>query len=96
MPRRAPPRAEADEICVAGGGEIYAESLPLADRLYMTHVAATPEGDTLFPEIPPDEWEEMSREALPEKRRRYGRSRPCRLSKTSLRPLRSFANPRLP
>ena len=27
-----------DEICVIGGGEIYAQALPLADRLHITHV----------------------------------------------------------
>jgi dihydrofolate reductase len=37
----------------------------LADRLYVTHVAAAPEGDTLFPDIAPADWVEVSREALP-------------------------------
>jgi dihydrofolate reductase len=55
----------ADEICVAGGGEIYREAAPLADRLYVTHVAAKPEGDTHFPTISPEEWVEVSREPLP-------------------------------
>ena len=53
------------EICVAGGGEIYAAALPRADRLYITHVAAAPQGDTAFPEISPAEWVEVSREPLP-------------------------------
>jgi dihydrofolate reductase len=54
-----------DEICVVGGGEIYAAALPRADRLYVTHVAAAPGGDTLFPEISPAEWTVVSREPLP-------------------------------
>lgn len=53
------------EICVAGGGEIYAQAMPLADVLYVTHVAATPEGDTYLPPIAPDEWAEVAREPLP-------------------------------
>jgi dihydrofolate reductase len=56
---------EAEEICVVGGGEIYAEALPLAARLYVTHVAARPDGDTLFPEISPAAWAIVSRESLP-------------------------------
>jgi len=56
---------KVDEICVVGGGEIYAAAMPRADRLYVTHVAATPSGDTYFPEISPAEWKVVSREALP-------------------------------
>jgi len=55
----------ATEICVVGGGEIYAAALPFASRLCVTHVAARPQGDTLFPEIAPAEWSEVSREPLP-------------------------------
>ena len=54
------------EICVVGGGEIYSAAMPLADRLYVTHIAARPDGDTLFPEISPAEWSVVSREALPQ------------------------------
>lgn len=39
----------ADEICVVGGGEIYREALPMADRLHVTHVLAEIDGDTRFP-----------------------------------------------
>ena len=55
----------AEEICIGGGGEIYHETMPLADRLYITHVAAEPAGDTRFPEISAAEWLEISREPLP-------------------------------
>jgi dihydrofolate reductase len=37
-------------VIVAGGGEIYAQALPLADRLELTFVHAKPEGDATFPE----------------------------------------------
>jgi dihydrofolate reductase len=46
-----------DEICVIGGGEIYAQALPLADRLSVTHVKARIEGDTYFPAINPALWQ---------------------------------------
>lgn len=48
--------AGADEICVIGGGEIYRQALPLADRLHVTHVLTSPDGDTRFPAIDPSIW----------------------------------------
>ena len=48
--------ANDDEIFVAGGGELYREALPKADRLYLTVVDATPEGDTRMPDIDWNEW----------------------------------------
>lgn len=53
------------EIFVIGGGAVYAEALPLADRIYLTEVAAEPAGDTRFPVLDPATWAETSREALP-------------------------------
>lgn len=49
--------AGVDEVMVGGGGEIYSEAMPIAQRLYVTHVAASPEGDTRFPPIDPEQWE---------------------------------------
>ncbi len=37
------------DIFIAGGAELYARFLPLADRLYLTEIHARPEGDTFFP-----------------------------------------------
>lgn len=45
-----------DEVMVIGGGDIYAQALALADRLYITHVALSPEGDVRFPAIDPAVW----------------------------------------
>lgn len=44
------------EVMVIGGGEIYAQALPLADRLYVSHVALAPAGDVRFPPIDPKMW----------------------------------------
>ena len=39
-----------------GGGTVYAQALPLADRLYATEVDADFDGDAFFPELPAGEW----------------------------------------
>lgn len=57
--------AAADEICVIGGGEIYKQALPLADRLHITHVLAKVDGDTVFPPIDPEIWYQVSAEDFP-------------------------------
>ena len=44
------------EICIIGGGQIYAQAVDLADRLYVTHVETSVDGDTLFPVIDPSLW----------------------------------------
>jgi dihydrofolate reductase len=54
-----------DEICIIGGGEIYAQALPVADTLHVTHVMAEPDGDTRFPAIDPAVWERVSMEEIP-------------------------------
>lgn len=46
-----------DEVMIGGGGEIYREAMPLAERLYVTHVAVSPSGDARFPLIDPKQWE---------------------------------------
>lgn len=53
----------ASEIAVIGGGEIYAQVLERADRIEMTLVKGEISGDTRFPQIDPDRWEETGREA---------------------------------
>jgi len=40
-----------DEVFIAGGAEIYAQSMHRADVMYLTRVHAEPEGDTIFPEF---------------------------------------------
>jgi dihydrofolate reductase len=47
----------ADDIAVIGGGEIYRQLFDKAGRLILTHVLASPDGDTVFPEVRPEEWE---------------------------------------
>lgn len=44
----------ADEVFICGGGQVYREALPLADRIHLTVVHRPYEGDTTFPELPAD------------------------------------------
>lgn len=54
-------KAESDdEIMVIGGAQIYEIALPLANRIYLTRVHQSPDGDAFFPELD-DEWKEIER-----------------------------------
>jgi dihydrofolate reductase len=50
------------EVMVAGGGEIYAQTISQADRLLITEVALEPDGDAFFPLIDRKKWRETKRE----------------------------------
>lgn len=53
----------ADELCVIGGGEIFALALPAAARLHLTHVDTVVEGaDAFFPRFDPGRWRVVARE----------------------------------
>jgi dihydrofolate reductase len=56
--------AGEEEVFIIGGGEIYRQSMALADKLYLTQVNKPYEGDTYFPEIRPEEWLEVARESF--------------------------------
>ena len=47
---------------VIGGASLYAEALPRAQRIYLTEVDTSPEGDTLFPVLNENDWREVARE----------------------------------
>lgn len=51
---------EQDQVFVAGGGEIYQLSVPIADRIYLTRVHTTVDGDAYFPEIDLSCWNLVS------------------------------------
>jgi dihydrofolate reductase len=54
-------RRNTDTIAVAGGAEIYAQAMPLATQLAITHVHKHIDGDAYFPAIDPNEWRESAR-----------------------------------
>jgi dihydrofolate reductase len=47
---------DEDEAFVCGGGQLYHEALPLADRIYLTVIPKKISGDTYFPDIPSAEF----------------------------------------
>jgi dihydrofolate reductase len=58
-------KTDCREGFVIGGGQIYNEALPLAQKIYMTRVHAVLEGDAFFPEIPSDQWKLTSKANFP-------------------------------
>lgn len=52
------------EVCVIGGAGLYRDAMPLADRLYLTDIAAEPDGDVLFPAFDRTRWRETNRAVL--------------------------------
>lgn len=57
--------AGQSEVFVTGGSAIYAKALPFADRLYITEVETTLEGDASFPEFSEAQYSEVARRAIP-------------------------------
>jgi dihydrofolate reductase len=56
---------DVPEIMIVGGAEVYRMFLPLADRIFMTRVETSPDADTFFPVLPPDQWKMISQEQHP-------------------------------
>lgn len=54
--RQVAARDGAPEVMVIGGGEIYAQALDRAARLYISHISLDPAGDVVFPAIDPEVW----------------------------------------
>ncbi len=54
----------ADEVMIIGGAQIYAESLDLADRVYLTRVHRYVEGDAYFPDLDAELWHQIAREDI--------------------------------
>lgn len=53
---------EGDEVFLIGGASLYAEALPLADRLYLTEIDADFDGDAFFPDWPRAQFRELRRD----------------------------------
>lgn len=52
---------KAEEVMIIGGASLYEQTLPMAQRLYMTIVHAEVEGDAWFPEFDLSNWKELQR-----------------------------------
>ena len=57
--------AEAAQLCVIGGAEVYRLTLAHADELYLTQVHAKIPGDTYFPPLDLAQWRELERTEWP-------------------------------
>ena len=51
---------DSPEVMVVGGAALYAEALPLCERLYLTEVEADVDGDVFFPVLDLGDWREVS------------------------------------
>lgn len=56
--------ADYKEAFVIGGGEIFNEAMPLANKIYLTRVDAKVEGDVFFPEINTQDWQLVSEQSF--------------------------------
>jgi dihydrofolate reductase len=54
-----------DEVMLIGGAQLYEQGLPQADRLYLTRVDLSPEGDAWFPAFNEADWKLVSNEKHP-------------------------------
>lgn len=50
--------ASDEELMVIGGATLFSQTLPLAQRMYLTFIDCQVDGDTYFPEWNPDQWRE--------------------------------------
>lgn len=57
--------ANSPHVAVIGGAEIFAQFLPLADRIEWTEIDAAPDGDTCFPDFDRNDWTETARASHP-------------------------------
>lgn len=56
---------EAKEIFIIGGGEIFKQTMDKVDRIYLTRVHTTVEGDTSYPELDESKWKLVKEESHP-------------------------------
>jgi len=65
-------RDQQHETFVLGGAEIYRQSIGLVDRLYITEIKSSFDGDAYFPEIDKEKWNKVSQqEFLPDEKNKY-------------------------
>lgn len=57
--------SRGQDAFIAGGAEVYGQTLEIADRIEMTEVDLSPEGDTWFPPVDWTQWREVARDAHP-------------------------------
>lgn len=58
-------RNKSDALFIIGGGEIFRQALPLAQKMYVTEVLTTVDGDTFFPKFDVAQWKIIHQENVP-------------------------------
>ena len=53
-----------DEVFVVGGAQLYAQALPIADRIVLTEIDLAVDGDVFFPALSEGDWREVSRASM--------------------------------
>jgi dihydrofolate reductase len=56
--------AQTDDLFICGGGEIYRQALPLAEKIYLTELLREVEGDAFFPPLADERFYTIHREEL--------------------------------
>ncbi|MER0438592.1 dihydrofolate reductase [Emticicia sp. W12TSBA100-4] len=54
-----------EEIFIIGGGNVYEQALKITDKVYLTQVKTSIEGDAFFPALDTNEWKEIARVSHP-------------------------------
>lgn len=49
------------EVSIIGGGQVYEQAMDRTDRIYLTRIHLTVDGDTFLPELPENEWQQVER-----------------------------------
>ncbi len=62
---------QLDEVIIMGGGTIYQQLLPFANRIYLTHIMKPFKGKALFPDLPAKDWQRQEDQRL-ETKQDYG------------------------
>lgn len=57
--------ARGSEVMIIGGGQLYAQALPLATRMILTEIEHAPEADTWFPEWDRSAWQTVGKRIVP-------------------------------
>jgi dihydrofolate reductase len=53
--------SESDEVMIIGGGQLYEQALPLAQRMVLTLIDIEPQADTWFPDWDENEWMQIAK-----------------------------------
>ncbi|MEO1028439.1 MAG: dihydrofolate reductase [Pseudomonadota bacterium] len=54
-----------DEVFIIGGAQLYTMALPRTERLYLTEIDADIDGDTYFPDVSEEDWDEVWSKSYP-------------------------------